>query len=273
MRGFQRRPAEDIPYTFSNEIVPPTSAASYEKTTFEMFVARLRAHDPYGWVWTYTIDADRVIRRSPEALPIIDEAYLAVTRELLDEYELYDVRVIPIYDMGQMQYTGVYWNDDDSELNIGSRQRTIALNAHMFRYVPVRAMHDTILHEIAHALTEGHEHDDVWRSVAVAIGSSARIQAGIIDRRYIAENRYDSAVVFRCREGCFESFGKMNRGRSVIRDIVEDCDEETGELKNAHCIEHHNPIRLFPPRDQTVRDYIRALLEQNDEIEALMNSE
>ena len=32
----------------------------------------------------------------------------------------------------------------------------------------------TILHEVAHALTEGHHHDEVWRETCIAIGGNGR---------------------------------------------------------------------------------------------------
>jgi hypothetical protein len=40
---------------------------------------------------------------------------------------------------------------------------------------PIEAIKNTILHEIAHALTPGHEHDDVWRNVAIQIGCDGKV--------------------------------------------------------------------------------------------------
>ena len=38
-------------------------------------------------------------------------------------------------------------------------------------------LHDILLHEIAHALTPDHDHDEVWRAMAKSIGSSGKMYA------------------------------------------------------------------------------------------------
>ena len=51
-----------------------------------------------------------------------------------------------------------------------SRQ-LITLSAAMVRVNPVEEVRDTILHEIAHALTPGHYHDHVWKLKASEVGA------------------------------------------------------------------------------------------------------
>jgi predicted SprT family Zn-dependent metalloprotease len=48
--------------------------------------------------------------------------------------------------------------------------RTISLSRKLVALNPEAEVLNTILHEIAHALTPGHHHDNVWRAKAVSIG-------------------------------------------------------------------------------------------------------
>jgi predicted SprT family Zn-dependent metalloprotease len=51
--------------------------------------------------------------------------------------------------------------------------RVIGLSAPLTRLHPEAEVRDTILHEIAHALAgPQHQHDDVWRSIALSIGGT-----------------------------------------------------------------------------------------------------
>lgn len=55
------------------------------------------------------------------------------------------------------------------------RAKTIWLSRLFLRYAPPAEIHDTVLHEIAHALAGAqHHHDAHWRSIARRIGCSAR---------------------------------------------------------------------------------------------------
>lgn len=259
------RPQDDIPFIFTDVVEPTSMKFPYAKTTYDDFVAMLQKHDPEGLVWMYTIGVDRVIRRPPEAIARIDQAYEIVVRELLNKYGLSHVCVREVYNVGEVSFNAVYWNAQEAEENIGTRCPTLALNMYIMRYVPVRSAHDTIMHEIAHALTQGYDHNEVWRHVALALGSTASLQSGGIDSRFIAENRYDAAIVFQCKEGCFECYGKYTDHGDVIGDIMDDCNER-GELENpsARCEKHHLPIHLFPPRGMTTAEYINDLLKQHE---------
>ena len=50
------------------------------------------------------------------------------------------------------------------------RSRIITLSRHLTELNDEYKVRDTILHEIAHALTPGHGHDRVWRAKAISIG-------------------------------------------------------------------------------------------------------
>lgn len=51
---------------------------------------------------------------------------------------------------------------------------TIVLNAHHVDTHPVEDIDDTIKHEVAHALTPGHGHDEVWQAKAKEIGCTIK---------------------------------------------------------------------------------------------------
>ena len=54
------------------------------------------------------------------------------------------------------------------------RNKTIELSLPLTRLSNEEDVIDTILHEIAHALTEGHGHDHVWRRKAIEIGCNGK---------------------------------------------------------------------------------------------------
>ena len=51
------------------------------------------------------------------------------------------------------------------------RLKVIGLSKELILLNSVEQVKNTILHEIAHALTPRHKHDDVWRAKAIEIGS------------------------------------------------------------------------------------------------------
>lgn len=53
------------------------------------------------------------------------------------------------------------------------KDKSIIINAHHVDIHPEEEVIDTIKHEIAHALTPGHQHDDVWSSKAIELGCNS----------------------------------------------------------------------------------------------------
>ena len=100
---------------------------------------------------------------------------------------------------------------DNGRTRAGSCQygtQVISLSYEFAKHAPAEEIHDTILHEIAHALVgKAHNHDDVWRAKAMAIGCSGRRchELQFTPPRYIVQ----------CERGCWVTTAERRR-RHVI---------------------------------------------------------
>ncbi len=54
------------------------------------------------------------------------------------------------------------------------RNKTIRLSEQFIQKNQIKEVEDVILHEIAHALTPGHKHDQVWQAMAQKIGANPK---------------------------------------------------------------------------------------------------
>lgn len=64
---------------------------------------------------------------------------------------------------------------DNAKTRAGQTQystKTISLSRPMTKARDAQTVRNTILHEIAHALTPGHGHDRVWRAQHIALGGT-----------------------------------------------------------------------------------------------------
>lgn len=52
--------------------------------------------------------------------------------------------------------------------------RTISLSRHILPLASDEEIRETILHEVAHALTPGHHHDGVWRAKLISMGGTGK---------------------------------------------------------------------------------------------------
>ena len=71
--------------------------------------------------------------------------------------------------------------------------RTISISSYLCDSMTNIAIKDTLIHEIAHALTRGHGHDNVWRRKCVELGgvpertaslSKSLIEGAILQSKY-----------------------------------------------------------------------------------------
>jgi predicted SprT family Zn-dependent metalloprotease len=67
------------------------------------------------------------------------------------------------------------WNNRKRAAGICSYgARVIGLSKVLTSFATEAEVRDTILHEIAHALTPGHHHDSVWKAKAIEIGCDGK---------------------------------------------------------------------------------------------------
>jgi SNF2 family DNA or RNA helicase len=117
-----------------------------------------------------------------------------LTRALLDQHSLQDWKIRLVTDLtrpflGKCVYT----------------EKCIYLNAHHIDTHPDVEIHNTIRHEIAHALTPGHQHDEIWQEKAheircdnVAPCASYGFDARAIDAirsGHVVEVSFDEQIV------------------------------------------------------------------------------
>lgn len=220
-------------------------------TTLVEFQSMLAKYDPEGLVYRHEVDLDtHVMYLSPETKKSMIRAYRLVTLDLCARYGLVDATVLSVYDSRNAYDAATFGSD-----------RRIELNMRGIFHRPVHSVHDSILHEIAHLLAFGSDdntddntgHGNLWRKIAVTIGSRGTSASGQMHVRYMEDSRYEDAIVFRCVDGCFAAYEKSCRD-----DLLADCDPLTGALK-ATCDVHGNTLFLHPPPGKTLAEYYDQL--------------
>lgn len=69
------------------------------------------------------------------------------------------------------------------------RKNQIELSSHLIPVMTNEAIEDTIIHEIAHALTKGHGHDRVWKAKCIELGGNGQRLGGVDKYQGGAEGR------------------------------------------------------------------------------------
>jgi predicted SprT family Zn-dependent metalloprotease len=94
----------------------------------------------------------------------------------------------------------------------------IGLSVLLLPYCKPKEITNTILHEIAHALTPGHKHDYVWRQKFIEIGGDGTMRGG--EHCYSEENTKadvraaNSVYKGTCSKGHVHYRNALGRGRS-----------------------------------------------------------
>jgi predicted SprT family Zn-dependent metalloprotease len=102
---------------------------------------------------------------------------------------------------------------DNGRKRAGSCQygtQVISLSYEFAKHAPAEEIHDTLLHEIAHALVgKAHHHDDLWRAKAIAIGCSGRRCHDL----HFTPPRY----IVQCARGCWVTTAERRRRHVLCR--------------------------------------------------------
>ncbi len=87
---------------------------------------------------------------------------------------------------------------------------------------------DTLIHELAHALTPGHRHDKVWRKLALDLGCNSRLDWSKI----ITQPGNYQAVCPTCEV----VFNKYRKPKYIQGYYCPKCGKEHGQLDFKRCI-------------------------------------
>jgi predicted SprT family Zn-dependent metalloprotease len=92
-------------------------------------------------------------------------------------------------------------------------KKQIVLSREYVQNVPRESILNTLLHEIAHALTPGHKHDAVWKAKALEIGCTGeRCHSHVF-----SQAKYNLT----CSSGCFSS--PRHRKSDMSKKICKTC--------------------------------------------------
>ena len=122
---------------------------------------------------------------------------------------------------------------DRTKLRVGHCDfsiKTITMSKPLFLLNSQTQFHDTLMHEIAHAIVGvGHGHDDVWKTKAVSLGCNGQRMAGneviqaprttilICPNCKHESHRYKKSTKLACRDCC----DKYNNGKFTERFIMK----------------------------------------------------
>ena len=89
---------------------------------------------------------------------------------------------------------------DNKKTTLGTtdyNKKRVTISKHFLRGVSCdqKKMRNTVLHELAHVLTPGHQHDKKWKSVALKIGCDGKV-CGTMDLP-------DAKYIVTCKNKCF----------------------------------------------------------------------
>jgi predicted SprT family Zn-dependent metalloprotease len=106
--------------------------------------------------------------------------------------------------------------------------KTIWFNDHYVEHSPENHVRDTLKHEVAHCLTPGHGHDEVWRAVAEKLGTPPRALSdqGAVTR----PGRYQATCLT-----CGRLFNKYRLPKYILGYYCPRCGKEKGELRFTSC--------------------------------------
>lgn len=130
-----------------------------------------------------------------------------ILREELDKHELYHVEA-----KMNGRLTSVFGRYRYSRLG----HKSIELSTKLVQINDVERVRLTILHEVAHALTEGHGHDNVWKAKLLEIGGDGKRCYSSSDTNTIERVRSSKLYTLEC-QGCGYTGGRYRRRMNNYR--------------------------------------------------------
>lgn len=119
---------------------------------------------------------------------------------------------------------------DNPQLRLGQcnyKKKVITISKRISLVLTFDEMLDTILHEIAHALTPGHKHDEIWKAKAIEIGCNGKQYASV---------NLDKAMAFK---GTCPTCGKeIFAGKRTGSICVSCCNEDYRKTGNSNWSAH-----------------------------------
>lgn len=129
-------------------------------------------------------------------------------REELDKHELYHVEV-----KMNNRLTSAFGRYRYHRL---SNYKVVELSTKLVEINEEERVRLTILHEVAHALTEGHGHDAVWKAKLLEIGGDGKRCYSSIDTNTIERARSSKLYTLEC-QNCGYTGGRYRRRMNGYR--------------------------------------------------------
>lgn len=128
-------------------------------------------------------------------------------REILDEHGLTEVQAVMNPRLtrvfGRYQYSMLYG-------------KKVELSSKLVELNDLHKVHIVILHEVAHALTEGHGHDAVWKAKCLEIGGDGKRCYSSTDTNTIERVRSSKLYRLECQD-CGYTGGRYRRRMNGYR--------------------------------------------------------
>jgi len=126
-----------------------------------------------------------------------------ILREELDKHELYYVEA-----KMNGRLTSAFGRYRYHRL---SNYKVVELSTKLVEINDEERVRLTILHEVAHALTEGHGHDRVWQAKLLEIGGDGKRCYDRTDTNVIETRRSSKLYKLVCQECGADNFGRYRR--------------------------------------------------------------
>ncbi len=153
------------------------------------------------------------------------------------------------------------WNNRKASVGLCDyNSRTIQISKPIFKFLSEAEIRDTILHEIAHAITPGDGHGTLWKQCCIKIGANPKRLASI-DKKTLEKIRdsFKYYIIFLNEKNELEKVGARNRvGISLFGALLPSRPETQGKLYYIESKHYGLPNAhqyLFKCKESDLEDY------------------